>query len=67
MLEELANRHLNGNWSIQKATFTRFEYIEDKFIAWIEYTAIQGIEKASLTSEFNITSNDFLHIRTVNS
>ena len=55
------------NWTIQRATFTRFEYNGDKFIAWVEYVANRGSENVSLTSEFNITASDFIHVKTINS
>lgn len=65
MLNDLANEHLNGHWSIQKATFTRFEYLGDKFIVWVEYEVTRGPETVNLTSEFNVTNTTFLHIQTV--
>ena len=65
LLTDIANAHLGGHFAIQKATFTRFEYTGDKFVVWIEYTVLRGPETFYLTSEFNATSTDFLHIDTV--
>ena len=64
-LNELANEHLKGHWSVQKATFTRFEYTGGKFTVWVEYEVVRGPETVNLTSEFNLTNTNLFHVRTV--
>lgn len=57
-------RYLNIDGPISSLTISRFEFIKDGFLLWMEYSTTLNNEKIRITTEALLTaSNELLHIR----